>query len=437
MEEIQHWKKFFDFEKKNHLFDYKDENGVYIWDIIRYEVYIAYMWELDVKKREAVSIKEYLGKATYSLISLIKLFFKKKNDNLFYIYSRDLSGEYFYDRNISHIIPFVKKEPIIIEFNYFFRIKYFHQNFLFRPFSFFKVVASPFINKKKDFGGLINLINKELQINWTNEVVESFVRDFKLEIKFYTWLLKQKKIKKIFVIGRHKGMFHAAKQLNIPIIEFQHGIVDAGHLFYNYPELKDFNNKIYIPDLFVTFSPFWIKGINYPVKKVIPIGNDNLYVNDLLEESEPTNNILFISSIIFGKEIIPLVERYAKENEGIKIYLKLHPDQFFEVSGYQKIFKKYANIKVISKEYNTYQLIQKSRAVVAINSTVVYEALQAGKIVFLYKKMTYYRHEHIFNHPNLYLIDNANQINFENIYPIKNTYIFFDRFNPNLLKEIL
>lgn len=44
--------KFLEFEKKNNLFHLKDKNGVFIWDIIRFDIYISLLWTPDTSIKQ-------------------------------------------------------------------------------------------------------------------------------------------------------------------------------------------------------------------------------------------------------------------------------------------------------------------------------------------------------------------------------------------------
>ena len=60
--------------------------------------------------------------------------------------------------------------------------------------------------------------------------------------------------------------------------------------------------------------------------------------------------------------------------------------------------------------------------VFAIQSTAIYEALQANRKVILLKKMSYLRHKHIFDRKNLHLVDTT-----EDFISALNTKIVIDQ----------
>lgn len=440
MDETKKWGEFAKFEKKYKLFDYQDDNGIFVWDIIRHQIYIEYTWGLS-KKNNDESLSYRIKRLFLSLFSLIKIVVgnKEKAKYLFLINSREeIKPNIFYDRNFYDIVATLQKDKIFIIENFYQPgIKYYLKKSYLQPSYFLNFIFKFFLKKGK-YHDLINLINQELNLEWHNEQIIIAVNAFRVENFFYKWLLKRKQIKKIFTFFIPKGIICAARELGIETIEMQHGIIDSEHISYNYPIEYHYNHKLYIPDIFLTFSPFWKKNIYYPVDKILSIGNsslNNLY--DYTIGGTNRQNVIFISSIAFGECITPLTIDFAVRNQKIKIYFKLHFDQRVEFNYYKNKFIDYPNIEVINSNKSVHTLFPKSMFVVAIQSTVVYEALQAGKIVFLYKRMTYHRHSALFEHPNMYLIDNASEINLSDVYPQKSKEAFFDKFNKNILSDIL
>lgn len=75
--------------------------------------------------------------------------------------------------------------------------------------------------------------------------------------------------------GPYAYLVKSCKELGIKVFEYQHGVVDRFHLAYNYPAIKS-DYLDYLPDVFLTFGPYWsLLLTNYPVKK-IDIGSPHL-----------------------------------------------------------------------------------------------------------------------------------------------------------------
>ncbi|MGD8105571.1 hypothetical protein ACQE32_02645 [Pantoea sp. FN0302] len=82
--------------------------------------------------------------------------------------------------------------------------------------------------------------------------------------------------------------------------------------------------------------------------------------------------------------------------EGMKLYVKDHMSAwgYPSIEFYKKL-KKLPNVRVLSPNEATKQLIKRSRAVITLTSTVGYEALLLGKKVFLYGEVFYNFHRNV------------------------------------------
>jgi hypothetical protein len=182
----------------------------------------------------------------------------------------------------------------------------------------------------------------------------------------------------------------------------------------------------------LTFSGFWCRDINYPVKRIIPVGNTILAdLETTGKYIDPDSRVFgFISADVFGLSLADLAMEYAKLHPKDHILFKLHPNQFSQRKQYYKLFGEFPAIRVITNEQPTEKVILSCDAIVLIQSTIAYQALQAGIPVFIYKRSTYYRHSHIFSSPNVRLIDSARQIvlSDQQVLPGPND-IFFEEFD--------
>lgn len=96
-------------------------------------------------------------------------------------------------------------------------------------------------------------------------------------------------------MGFKKGMVSAARDLNIPTVEIQHGYVGRGHLAYWYPHLEQSLKLGTITDYFFTFSDYWSNNISYPTRKRISIGNDFYHIEKSFSKQK---NKLMVTSVM-------------------------------------------------------------------------------------------------------------------------------------------
>lgn len=433
-----HWKEFFQFEEQNGLFQLEEE-GFFIWDILRLQVYLDYMWEdqMNLVSRKKTSHKIRLS---FSRILYLAIFlFKKSKPNLFFVNSRDKTPDgRYYDKNANDFLERLYRDSHIIETHQVKPRKYLYPISILHPVTLFNQLLRPFY-KRKDYTFILNKINGSLGLRWDNKGINRIINDFKSETLFYTLLFRYKKVKRVFVVqnGAQKALFHAAKKRNIQTIEFQHGIIDQGHIAYNYPPGITAQAPIYVPDILLTFSPFWGRDINYPVGQILPMGNNSFARPGLtpLKSAFEDKHIGFISADVFGRTLTELAKEYAALHPDETLLFKLHPNEFIRKKEYVSRFSQFPNVMVITDDYPTETLMLICDAFVMIQSTLAYEALQLKKPVFIYKQMTYYRHEHIFDHPNVLLIDRAEEIIVPGNINKNAYYTFFEKFDENAYNQ--
>ena len=424
------WDRFLDFEKENHLFDLQDEYGTYYWDILRYEIYPLLLWEGGFlsSSSQKRTIKDIITKAFSIFYEPFRLFFLcPKKENLFYLASRNKIDGNFIDQNAKAVYDlFSKQENLVIEsFNSHSHLK----NSYFLPQRIFRRLLKK--GKTTDFSFLMNILEKEFgKLSFNEEFLQKKISNYYADVTFFSHFLRRKNIKRLFFMqnGVQKGMIRAAKSLNVSIFEFHHGIVDEGHLLYNYPKIDYKEGQITLPDTILSLSPFWFNELYLPNVKIASIGNDYFY-SPLAEITSTTDSsipesILVISSDVFGKDLSDFILRLEKEGQvkNIPIYFKLHPNQFFEKEYYIEKLRSINNLRIITNEQSVGELLKICNTVFAIQSTAIYEALQANRKVILLKKMSYLRHKHIFDRKNLHLVDTT-----EDFISALNTKIVIDQ----------
>jgi len=429
-----HWKTFLEFEEKNDLFNL-EEDGLYIWDALRFHVYLDFMWDNYEQQQKRPPFRRLFSRSMKRLWYLLLFVFRKSRPNLFFVHSRDLGEDgRYYDRNVRDFLDRMEDESHVVETCENRSMKYRYPVALFYPAGVFNRLYYWFY-RQKDYSSLAEKINAELELNWDSRKINRHLSYFKSERLFYNWLFRFKRTRRVYVSFQlPKSLYCAARENGVETIEFQHGIIDQGHIAYNYPPSINVNSHVYCPDILLTFANFWCRDINLPVKQVIAVGNTAMSRIESPERSlDPSSKVIgFISGNVFGLSLGDLAMDYAKLNPADRILFKLHPNQFSQLKEYRQMFEAYPSIQVITNEQDTEKVILNCDAIVLIQSTTAYQALQVGIPVFIYKRMTYYRHSHIFNRPNVKLIDNARQIVLVDQTPPKNRDIFFEDFHESV-----
>lgn len=107
-----------------------------------------------------------------------------------------------------------------------------------------------------------------------------------------------------------KGMIAAALDLNMQVVELQHGSFNREHLAYSYPSWVHRSVYVIFPQFVLTLGQFWGTGMNIPALKVVPIGN-NCFVPDH-SPVENDGSILFISSMIHGNDLAEVARNFQR-----------------------------------------------------------------------------------------------------------------------------
>jgi hypothetical protein len=422
-EDLEPYELFFLMEKKHKLFDIRTIDNLPVWDIIRYMVsyYLAFKdCNISVNNASRNKLALLLEKSFCTLRSVFTffLYLRKKTPNFQFGVSKIKNevGEYYdpYFNSIKDITSgeFTLYESITNKNTYSKDIRCFDVLPLIK-----KIIGliPGFISRKNNHGFYSSIsvaIDDFFEVELISEAeVNRMLNDFRIEYKFYTFLLRFKKVKRVFVTqnGVQKALFKAAQDLKIPTYEFQHGDIVSSTLLYNYgDQMNNIRADIIYPETLFTFSNVWEFNKHIP-SKCVEIGVKHLK----FEHSKNTNGsktITIITSNEYNKVLQKLAIEIAETFKDVKIFYKLHPAQFDSLQDNQIFFSQHRNIEVVSLNKNISDLLSVSDEFVVIYSTVIYEVLQAGKKVYIFKSLNYKAFKDFFNLPNVYLFDSVKDL---------------------------
>lgn len=388
--------KFFKMECKYNLFALRDSQNNPIWDILRFDIYSYYTFVFSNSKDKSSlykKIKVFFIGFFRVLISFFHLLLKKA-DVVFFEHPRYLmkNGK-FADIAILDFYNREEKRKLSIS-NY--KALQYHQYYI--EYDFFFIYYKIFYKHKilekevvdKIFEALTSLNLDLISLNQILDIYNIFLA----EKQYYTWLLKFKKVKKIIFnrTNNRKGLILAAKTLDIPIFEVQHGMFTKNHLIYSYPNILCKDEDIIVPNLLFTFDECWGKNINVPFRR-LAVGNSYFALDgeclDEIKKSKNRNKLLVISSKVHSEILKKVVCDILGKTNNIEIIYKLHPNEFSDVIYYKEFFSKFRQVNVIANEIAIKDLFKMTKLVLLINSTIFYEALNYGLPIVVYKKMNY------------------------------------------------
>ncbi len=404
-------KDFFDFEIRNNLFDIKDQKGFTIWESIRYSVcnQVVMKWETHIinptnnVSRFFLTLKQIVSFFVY-------LFLHRRADILFFLCSRDKRDGVYYDKILDDVYDLSDKARCFVIESHNINVK---EQYKYKGESCTTIIVSLIkkMLKRKTFNAEINgiLATSFPGFSFDFNELQNDYQNFYAQYYFYRFVFKICKIKKLFLVqnGIQKGMFAAAKEYGVKVIELQHGQVSENHLSYSYPtEMANIPNKVYTPDYFLTFGNFWMKNNVFPGVKIEALGNNFYSQESNMDSKEDVRKkILVISSFVHGDVLSHSVKEILTKDDSFYFYFKLHPNEFVDVEKYETFFNCNKNVKIIRNEATVSDLLSQTEFVFLVQSTAELEALKNGKKVIVLKRIDYEVMDFVFSEKGIYLID--------------------------------
>lgn len=185
--------------------------------------------------------------------------------------------------------------------------------------------------------------------------------------------------------GSYLGLSQVALKLacnerHIPTAEIQHAAecINSHAHYWGEQIVNNENCKMVFPDYFLTCGSYWNKEVNLPSKKIV-IGTHRKY-----SLNKKRNDNVLVCLVTNYVEYVDLVKYIVQSVEpGSTIYLRLHPLENTEKNRSEfKQFIKKGQIE-FANDNNLEYYLSKCTYVVSCASTVVYEALTCGNIVFV------------------------------------------------------
>lgn len=440
---------FLEFEKKSNIFSIKNDNGIYLWDIFRYYVRgrLGESYSPVVRNHNNRRNLSWVFNCFISLIKTIWFVYidKTKYLNLFFLASRNQYKDSFIDQNQFDIYKALNEQKNLLIETCGQRDYKFYKEKPLQHYNLTRMAKLLYIKKisssdKKCINEIYELLeNGFYKLPFTEEMLISLLKTFYRDIYLWKKILKNHAIDRIFLTqnGIQKGFFYVAKQLNIPLYEFQHGIIGKSHAAYSYPEIIGIEKYIYMPNKFLTLSDYWCKSFFCPMPNQV-IGN-NYFSKPVVKIVNP-EKILVISADVFGKQLAEFLKEAI--NTGIldshDLIFKLHPNQYYEKQYFIDFFE--GKVSVLTDEKSVNSLLSESKSMITVCSTASYEALQANTRVLIYTISMYKEMQLIFEDKNVFLFSNIDElkIGLQADLPLDyKTPVFFDKCTPEKIKAAI
>ncbi len=190
--------------------------------------------------------------------------------------------------------------------------------------------------------------------------------------------------------GIHVHKLIVAKDLSIPVVEFQHGMIALTEPAYNYSLsiIKSNDYSRFFPDYFLTFGEFWNTQIRISSKTRV-IGCPHLTekikkINEMPLLDTSKRKILIVSQWTHTSIFVKIAQELAQKLSGdeYEIIFRPHPNE----TGSKNLYEHLKNLKniTIDESSDILDLLHKSQIVVSCFSTVIFESLAFGKIPLIF-----------------------------------------------------
>jgi hypothetical protein len=397
--------KIVEIEKINNLFEWQI-GGVFIWELIRYQVYTMALHDnfdktARVKHSFYYKMRTVLSKLIYKIqknanaIIYQPFFGRAVNDALVFESSRKLLF------NGAYIDPYTEFTCRDLEKQGLSFTRY--QS----SYSYDRLAARNANTKSLDLAALMfglkakftdltlqafelqkidslaQIINRDLNISLDLlTLVKKEIKIFRLSCSFYSSLLKTKKPREVYLVNfcDKAGLIAAAKQNKIRVTDIQHGLISADDIIYNYPGVEEGSLR-YFPDRFFAWDKIWSRVSKLPLKEADIINYGNKYLDNQKTRyshvvKEPLQ-LMVVSQPGFTHAIAAEVLKHSKHFAGFKVLYKLHPAEYDSAFNFPEIEKlsKEHNFTFVKRDVDLYELLAASRYVLGLGSTVLIEAL--------------------------------------------------------------
>lgn len=196
--------------------------------------------------------------------------------------------------------------------------------------------------------------------------------------KLYEWLLRKIKAQKVIGVARPFTLFIAAHKVGAKVLETQHGITYSETLPYS-----GYRDPLIVPDYFLAFGnnrPLDVYGIDE--SRIVNIGWAlQEYIDNLpLLNRYGTKDILVISDPGKTDDILAAVTELAQAYLESTFYFRPHPHEKIS-DKHRSLMESLGNVRIQDNSINITEVMSGFNYVIGESSTVLYEALSAGKRV--------------------------------------------------------
>jgi hypothetical protein len=234
-----------------------------------------------------------------------------------------------------------------------------------------------------------------LEVNFRPSYLRRILTKYYWTKRIYGSLISFIKPKIIFLQAAYTNhaLVAAAKEADISVIEFQHGVIDRYHPGYSWTRYAScYKNQMLIPDRIFVYGDYWQKelsGNGFWENELRSVGSLRIdqYRNQpvssidgkILLHKKVIKIIVTTQALDVERLISFLLEFLKFTTTPVELFIKLHPREYNR-QPYEVAFSNYSNVHFVSghETPSTFELISMADYHASIHSTCHYEALGLG-----------------------------------------------------------
>ncbi len=251
--------------------------------------------------------------------------------------------------------------------------------------------------KSKEIDQTAAILSEKLRSSFKPELFSpSWVRRrllyFHWLYKMYQWYLKRVNPEFVLVADPCEyPITAAAKNLRIPVFELQHGLSDRHHPAYVWTEYAHkYKSRMPVPDRLFLYGDHWKKEIDqagFWGNSLRVVGSPRIdqyrrQCKSLSSESISVSIVLTTQGIATAAliEFIAKFVESANKRLQFRLTIKLHPVFDPSAQPYERVFKRFSNVDILSAQQgaSTFELLARATLHLSIMSTCHYDALALG-----------------------------------------------------------
>jgi len=378
--------QFIEFEKTHDALQWQIEN-VNAWRLVRFDIFQELVSERNLfefahpqLKSRKRNIKKYLDNIKSILL---KNHFRKlkKNIFLFLPHNRNINGKDIYSHELMSHIGFENLNIL-------------YPTTPSAPYPDAMILGWPALKIAMN-NITMNRLNRDPYKKYRNDIQkfsDEFRTFFKSNIKIekiisrelyrfqtyeitYTKILKRLAPKAVIMVTHysHMAMINAARTLNIPTYEIQHGTISTNHMGYYFPHD---DTPPYMPDTLLCHGDHWTRKPPLPKSletKVIGAAHVSKLINSPKDKIK--NQVLIFSQGTVATDLFAFAIETANMADEYKIIYRLHPSEIrsaYPASGLP------GNFEIRDNSATFFDDLTQSEFIATVYSTTIYEAMACG-----------------------------------------------------------